>query len=195
MAINAFFAWNHSAEKKSLHRNKLSNAKFYLLLAEEMVEFRDEHTVENVEEGLLDDHHIHGHTMIGIEPSSRPYCIVCKFEENMRRATNMIDVRGKGSRSKRCLIKCESCDVATHFVKMDHDREIMKLPQFETLSCYHIFHHPDCNGLWTTNSQRASPTEGRERKPQAWSINTSHTIYKLIREKYGLGEKKRKSKN
>ncbi len=83
MAVNGRMVWNMSVDNDlcTHKRFKLNNWKFSLMLAEEMIQFKDEHAVDHITQAALNisaDDNNHSPTMI--RSNLRVKCCVCSVE-------------------------------------------------------------------------------------------------------------------
>ena len=77
---------------------------------------------------------------------------------------------------------------------MDHDRKILQMPCFRGKTCFDIAHSKECAGLWVVQGMagRTAERQGEQVQAPAYSVHTSHPIYKHLIGEYGLSPKKRR---
>jgi hypothetical protein len=84
MAVNGRMAWNVSVDDDlcANRRFKLNNWRFRLMLAEEMIQFKDEHAVDHIFEAVLNISAIsNNHSPAMIQSDLRVKCCVCSLEQ------------------------------------------------------------------------------------------------------------------
>ena len=206
MLLNAFFAWNMSAEDPILHRATVKKFAFYAVVAEEMMAYVDtEATVETEEihaDSSSNSNFISvsnsGHIPTSVRSVDRKYCVVCKLEEVWRREAGKKDDRGKNSRCQDHMVQCSNndCQLCAHSMPTGNDRKIFQMECFQGKSCYEIAHSEECKGLWkplvdgevifrTTNSSNDSDGNIRVVKAPSCAVNRSHGMYKCLATLYG----------
>jgi hypothetical protein len=215
MIVNGRVAWNMSSEDNNSgsRRFALSNWKFRLILSEQMIAFRDEHSVDIAREEALafSASQFHGHNPCEVPKGFRAMCCVCRLEEGFqsifrkeKRVTELANiletspdaVSNSGVYSVRNLAGCsnETCSLHAHSICVASNNFIFKHPQLVGLTCFDIAHHPIAQGLWKSNAKfsYASRSDCNTGKRQiAHSVSTEHPLYFYLRNKYGLDKKKR----
>jgi hypothetical protein len=136
-------------------------------------------------------------------------CIVCKLDEIMRTKTdgkNFTTVQlKKGSRGARCMKNMAYCSCQGKKVPMHathHDSTInscqklfTEIPSFKNKSCFEIFHHQRCKGLWHVKSNYEDHTDGsRIQTSRKLIVNQKHELYKHLLSLYGKENKRKGTK-
>ena len=67
---------------------------------------------------------------------------------------------------------------------------IFDVPEMRGLSCFEIAHSKTCQGLWTNIGGSRRTTNNFGKGKIGYSVSTSHPVYKLLLDKYGLSKKK-----
>ena len=208
MILNAFFAWNMSAEEEpTLNRWKVKKWQFNAALAEEMIAYVDTEQSEDAnrrEAGTsTDDIPTDRHTPMPAVASERNRCMVCKqLEEKWRKEDGLKDARGMNCRSQKHMVVCACCQLAAHGVPMSHDRKIFDIPELEGMSCFSIAHSEFCKGLWSVSSNivevfpRNVPGASQDTVPdsnevmtRSYEVKRSHQVYKSLLRQYGREKK------
>lgn len=217
MVVNGRMAWNMSADDDhcQYRRFKLHNWKFRLILAEQMIAFKDELAVDLTREAELNSAIWNiAHSPAIIQNRHRRTCCVCQLEEGIQSrlrkteegkqqliqalGVSSVDAIRSSVYNRKWLALCsdEACSIVAHHISIESDNLIFKRDEFLGLTCYQIAHHPIMNGLWTTNqcskSINSAELGNKKRKPRVREVNTSHTMFLSLRNNYGLGSISRK---
>jgi len=217
MIVNGRMAWNMSADDDHCQYRhfKLHNWKFRLILAEQMIAFKDELAVDLTREAQLSSAIWNiAHAPAMIRERHRLTCCMCQLEEGIQmrlRKTEegkqqLIEALGVSSvdaihssvYNRKWLASCSDadCSIVAHQISIESDNFIFKRDEFRGLTCYQIAHHPIMNRLWTTKqcskSTNADKLGNKKRRPRVREVNTSHIMFIFLRNKYGLGSISRK---
>ena len=179
MLMNAVFAWNMAA-KEDAGKRPLMRHDFMLLLAEDMMNYKDERTeiaspAAATTEGAPAWAETH-------KMEDCPYgerCAVCKLEFNMD------ENLGQGSLAKK-VVKCGLCRIPAHPTVQgaNSNRHIHKLDQFKGMSCFAIVHSEEGQKIWL-------PKPGGKVR---YSVSRKSTIVKDLRELHGLSRETTRQK-
>ncbi len=187
MLLNAFFAWNMSAEEVD-GRFKLKRSEFYAAYSEELIAFIDHIGGEGGASVHIPKEILNGHKPIPTKNKERFRCAVCKLEEGWLSKKEMLHQYGHGSRQQRYMAVCNTCGISAHSLPVAWHRKIFGIEELKGLSCFEIAHHSNCAGLWNTNHNAGTEAvrKGKKIRRQCYYVSTAHPIYKYLRESYGF---------
>jgi len=110
---------------------------------------------------------------------------VCALESKLFRGAF-----GQGKRSRSRLFLCSGCstqdnvDIYLHVAKPNEGvRKIYQFEEFKGKSCFDIFHHERCAGLWMTN------------KNGKVKVRSTHPVYKKLKELWNNDQTLMRSKH
>eukprot|EP00956_Cyclotella_meneghiniana_P008474 scaffold11429_cov48-Cyclotella_meneghiniana.AAC.4 len=220
MIVNGRQAWIMSARMME-HRYFVTNGIFCATLAEELLSFKDESSVNfEMEEALRRSSEL---IASGSKTGGKISCCVCNLEKQFRRSANKIEKEKNSEENqnengeialfheyyrRKNIVGCshEQCSLHFHSVPLNSDRFIFQMDNFRGLTCYQIAHHRSTVGLWKANpdfqykqssrtvSSRRDDTR-RCREKRSYSVSTSHPVYIQLRTAYGLDIKQRSKKH
>jgi len=208
MAVNSRMAWNMPFDDDlcTHKRFKLNNWKFRLMLAEEMIQFKDEHAVDHIAQAALNiSADVNNHSPTMIRSDLRVKCCVCSLEHMIqslvkkseggpKQLEEMMGMELKHIKSaayvKKWIVSClhERCTLYAQNVLIESDSIIFKCPEFIGLTCFQIAHHPLTRGLWTCNelhklylNENQTERNQKQRAPRVYNVRTSHALYNYLR--------------
>ena len=163
---------------------------FYAALSEEMLAFNEQDAFNSyvsdldlpmndvdicsvVSDPTEDESHFPTHDW-NVEKNVRPYCAVCKMEENIRKKSESDNKRT--SRSQKTLAYCSHCATFAH-TSVNNDSKLQNIPTLQGLTCYEILHSESCSGLWQRTEKRRT-------------VSTKHPVYNFLLEQYNVPKKK-----
>jgi hypothetical protein len=196
-------------------RTFLQKVKFCLILAKQMIAFKDEQALDLTREAELNSAIvIIAHSPKIIQERHRLRCCVCQLEERIQSqlrkteegkqqllqamGVHSVNVIQSSVFNRKWLASCsnEACSIVAHHICIDSDSFIFKRNEFQGLTCYQIAHHPIMSGLWNPNqsskSTNVAELGNNKRKPCVREVNTSHTMFVSLCNDYGLGSILRK---
>jgi hypothetical protein len=199
--LNAFIAWNLSAEKRSLKRNRLSRHHFFQYVAQSLCSYTDNvnPTEEDAEYGARPQATFAQRIELAVDatnttmqtsktncdhapqkPNKPATCQVCNMESKW-----FLSIKEWRRQTRANVSRCLECGIAAHAqVQMDSTRKIHSLQQFKGLSCWEIMHTPLGYNVWPRPNKKPN-------------LARSHPIVCKLRALHGLpplGAQKKKRK-
>jgi hypothetical protein len=211
--LNALIAWNLSAEKRYLKRNRLSRHHFHSYIAQSMcayinninptekdAEYGARPTTTFVETTFVERLNVHSDSATKSVRRETPHinaernivmghtqCIPDKetFCQVCNMESKWFPQKKEWKRQTRSNVRrCADCGIAAHHqVQHDSTQFIHSLTMFHGLSCWEIMHTPLGLEIWPRPNKKPS-------------LSRSHRIVRTLRAKHNLpvlGSRKRKA--
>ena len=178
--VNSSIAHNMKAVTKEGIELGLMQATindFQTYLADDMINFVHTEPPRPTNERSCNRRHANtsgccDHVPSTVKPTTKePVCRICKLEFNWWGKSNKNSgrqVKGTGYRSRSNLKKCQTCEdiginVHLHDIQRSHevDHFIFKIKEFKDLTCFEIFHHEKCKGLFKLDKKNKLQVQSR----------------------------------
>jgi len=147
MMLNSYIAWNMAAHThQRLSRPHLERHEYYTYIAERLLTYVEPAKAPQkalTTKAIMEEGHF---PFLYKASGSRHRCKICRLEYNW-----LPNLGQSGIYSG--LAQCSKCGIIAHnVVPIDSNRQIHQIPEFQNMTCFEIYHSPECSGMWNSGN-------------------------------------------